>query len=81
MYETLCAREEMAKAEDLGNFFRVPADYRDLNYTKYIQEDGPDIADDEYNSDNTQRLTKQELIDLLLSLDFVKDELASHKLN
>ena len=81
MYETLCAREEMAKAEDLGNFFRVPADYRDLNYTKYIQEDGPDIADDEYNSDNTQRLTKQELIDLLLSLDYVKDELASHKLN
>lgn len=38
MYETLCSTEEMAKAEDLGDFYRVPADFRDLNYTKYVQK-------------------------------------------
>ena len=50
MYETLCSKEEMSKATDMGNFYKVPADYRDLNYTKYIQEDGPLLVDKEYNS-------------------------------
>lgn len=68
----------MAKAEDLGRFYRVPADFRDLNYTKYVQEDGPKLVDDEYNSDNTQRLNVEELKKLLLTLDYVKDELATH---
>jgi UDP-glucose 4-epimerase len=80
LYETLCAREEMAKSEDLGKFFRVPADYRDLNYTKYLKEDGPQIADEEYNSENTERLTKEGLKKLLLSLDYIQEELAAHKI-
>lgn len=78
MYETLCSKEEMSKAEDLGKFYRVPADFRDLNYTKYVQEDGPKLLDIEYNSDNTKRLDIEELKELLLTLDYVKEELASH---
>lgn len=78
MYETLCSKEEISKAEDLGRFYRVPADFRDLNYTKYVQDGGPKLIDTEYNSDNTERLNVKQLKDLLLSLDFVKDELASY---
>ena len=78
MYETLCSKEEMSKAEDLGRFYRVPADFRDLNYTKYVQEDGPKLVDTEYNSENTERLNVEELKKLLLTLDYVQDELASH---
>lgn len=74
-YETLCSKEEMSKAEDLGKFYRVPADFRDLNYTKYIQEDGPKLLDTEYNSDNTKRLSVAELKELLLTLDYVQEEL------
>ncbi|WAC41457.1 polysaccharide biosynthesis protein [Pedobacter sp. SL55] len=77
-YETLCSKEEMSKAEDLGRFYRVPADFRDLNYTKYVQEDGPKLFDSEYNSDNTKRLTTEELKALLLTLDYVREELSSH---
>lgn len=75
MYETLCGKEEMSKAEDLGNFYKVPADMRDLNYTKYVQSEGPKLVDTEYNSDNTTRLEKEELKTLLLSLDYVKRQL------
>jgi len=75
LYETLCSKEEMAKAEDLGSFYRIPADLRDLNYSKYIQEDGPILKDEEYNSHNTERLSVQKLKDLLLTLDEVKKEL------
>jgi len=75
MYESLCGKEEMSKAEDLGKFYRVPADLRDLNYTKYLKEDGPRLQDDEYNSDNTKRLNVEELKDLLLTLDYVRKEL------
>ncbi|MFT5249102.1 MAG: UDP-N-acetylglucosamine 4,6-dehydratase [bacterium] len=75
MYESLCGKEEMSKAEDLGKFYRVPADLRDLNYTKYLKEDGPRLQDDEYNSDNTKRLNVEELKDLLLTLDYVREEL------
>jgi len=78
MYETLCSKEEMSKAEDLGKFYRVPADFRDLNYTKYVQDDGPKLLDTEYNSDNTERLDVEGLKKLLLTLDYVKDELARH---
>jgi UDP-N-acetylglucosamine 4,6-dehydratase len=78
MYETLCSKEEISKAEDLGRFYRVPADFRDLNYTKYVQEDGPTLVDEEYNSDNTERLNVSELKKLLLTLDYVQQELASH---
>jgi UDP-glucose 4-epimerase len=75
MYETLCGKEEMSKAEDLGDFYRIPADMRDLNYTKYVQNDGSDLGDEEYNSDNTKRLNIEELKALLLTLDYVQNEL------
>ncbi|KUF42854.1 UDP-glucose 4-epimerase [Myroides marinus] len=77
MYETLCATEEMAKAEDLGDFYRIPADFRDLNYSKYIKQEAKPFTNDEYNSDNTHRLSVDELKKLLLTLDYVKDELNS----
>ena len=75
MYESLCGKEEMSKAEDLDNFYRVPADLRDLNYTKYLNEDGPRLKNEEYNSDNTKRLNVKELKTLLLTLDYVRNEL------
>lgn len=79
MYETLCGKEEMSKAIDLGNYFKIPADMRDLNYTKYVQSDGPKLIDEEYNSNNTQMLNKQDLKQLLLTLDYVQSELKNHK--
>ena len=75
MYETLCTKEEMSKATDLGDFYRVPADFRDLNYTKYLNRDYPRLKGVEYNSDNTRRLNLDELKQLLLSLDYVQHEL------
>lgn len=78
MYETLCSKEEMAKAEDLGRFYRVPADFRDMNYTRYVQQGGPKLSVEEYNSDNTHRLNVEELKELLLTLDYVKEELESY---
>lgn len=77
MYESLCGKEEMSKADDLGAFYRVPADLRDLNYTKYLKEDGPKLKDVEYNSNNTKMLNVEELKSLLLSLDYVQQELNS----
>jgi UDP-glucose 4-epimerase len=74
-YESLCGKEEMSKSEDLEKFYRVPADLRDLNYTKYLKEDGPILKDKEYNSDNTKRLDINELKELLLTLDYVREEL------
>jgi UDP-glucose 4-epimerase len=76
-YETLCGKEEMAKAESLERYFRIPADFRDLNYTKYLQKDGHGFVSEEYNSDNTKRLNVEELKNLLLTLDYVKNELNS----
>ena len=78
LYETLCSKEEMSKAEDLGKFYRVPADFRDLNYTKYLQEEGPKLLNEEYNSHNTNRLTKEELKKLLLTLQYVQEELKNY---
>jgi UDP-glucose 4-epimerase len=79
LYETLCSKEEMSKAEDLGRFYRVPADFRDLNYTKYLQEEGPKLNNEEYNSHNTNQLTKDELKKLLLTLDYIQKELKNYK--
>jgi UDP-glucose 4-epimerase len=78
MYETLCGKEEMSKAIDLGNFYRIPADYRDLNYTKYVQKDLPRLMNEEYNSDNTERLDVAQLKKLLLTLEYVQNELKSN---
>lgn len=75
MYETLCTKEEMAKAQDMGNFYRIPADLRDLNYSKYVDAFGHRVDFDEYNSDNTRRLSVEEMKNILLSLDYVKNEL------
>lgn len=75
LYETLCSKEEMAKSENLGDYYRIPADFRDLNYTKYVQKDGPPLIDDEYNSHNTERLNVEQLKELLLTLDEVNYEL------
>ena len=79
LFETLCSKEEMAKADDLGGFYRIPADFRDLNYSKYVQENAPALLDEEYNSHNTHRLSVEELKELLLTLDYVQDELKSHQ--
>lgn len=75
MHETLCSREEMSKAEDLGDYYRIPADMRDMNYTKYIQTDGTELKDSEYNSSNTKRLNVEEMKEVLLKLEYVQKEL------
>ena len=77
MYESLCGKEEMSRAEDLGDYFRIPADVRDLNYTNYVQTDGARLSDHEYNSNNTRQLNVEELKQLLLSLEYVQQELGS----
>lgn len=79
MYETLCTSEEMVKAEDMGDFYRVPADFRDLNYDRAIADYGHRVDRVQYNSDNTNRLNVEEMMDLLLSLDYVRDELKRYK--
>ena len=75
MHETLCGREEMSKAEDMGDFYRVPADFRDLNYTKYVGTFGKTFVAEEYNSSNTRRLNVEEMKKLLLTLEYVQNEL------
>ena len=76
--ETLCSKEEMAKATDVGDYYKIPADFRDLNYTKYVQKDGPAFIDEEYNSHNTHRLNIKELKKLLLTISEVKQEIKEY---
>ncbi|MDQ0557370.1 polysaccharide biosynthesis protein [Paraclostridium ghonii] len=81
MHETLLTKEEMSKAIDMGNFYRVPVDKRDLNYDKYFIEGNSELSNiQEYNSSNTHRLNIYEIIEKLLELDYVKKELASWKI-
>jgi UDP-glucose 4-epimerase len=75
MYETLCTSEEMTKAEDLGDFYRVPADLRDLNYSNYVDKFGHRFDVPDYNSDNAKMLNVEELKQLLLTLDYVRGRL------
>ena len=76
MYETLLTKEECAKAEDMGNFYRVPADNRDLNYDKYFKEgDENRITIDEFNSNNTRRLDVVETKAKIADLDYIQKEL------
>ena len=71
LYETLLSREEMAIAEDLGDYFRLPADNRDLNYNKYFTEGKESVATiDDYHSHNTRRLSQIELISLLNKIGY-----------
>ncbi|MDT2712450.1 polysaccharide biosynthesis protein [Enterococcus dongliensis] len=75
-YETLLTKEEFFVSKDMGGFYRVPADKRDLNYDKYFVDGETELSqDEEYNSDNTQRLTVEEIKDRLLELDLVQKEL------
>jgi len=77
LYETLLTREELVRAEDLGGYYRVPADNRDLNYNKYFVEGREELSyQEDYNSHNTKRLNVNEIKELLMSLDFVKDALS-----
>jgi UDP-N-acetylglucosamine 4,6-dehydratase/5-epimerase len=76
LYETLLTREELAKAEDMGDYYRILPDERDLNYGKYFTEGEERISSfQDYNSHNTQRLNVSEVKEKLLSLDFIQQEL------
>ncbi len=79
-HESLINREEKQKAEDLGNFYRIPADARDLNYNKYFIEGDLEIAkQEEYNSFNTERLNVDGVVEKLLRLDYIQKELESQE--
>ena len=74
LFETLCTREEMIKAEDMGNFFRIPADNRGLNYSSYFSEGEEELSNiDDYNSHNTEQKNIEGIKQLLLKLDFVTE--------
>ncbi len=76
LYETLVSREEMSRADDMGRYFRIPPDGRDLNYNKYFVEGEQRISTlDDYTSHNTQRLGVEQVETLLSELDYIKQEL------
>ena len=76
LYESLISREEMAHAQDMGGYYRIPADNRDLNYAQYFSEGEEKISHSEdYTSHNTNRLNVEQVKSLLLKLDFIKEEL------
>lgn len=80
MYETLLTKEECAKAIDLGNFYRVPADNRNLNYDKYFTDGNKKaVTIEEFNSNNTYRLNKEEIKEAMYKLDYIKERLAEDK--
>ena len=75
LYETLVTREEMAKSKDMGNYYRIPADNRDLNYNQYFDEGQEKVSKiDDYHSHNTQLLDVEGMKKLLLKLDIVKED-------
>ena len=76
LYESLVSREEMAKAEDMGQYYRIPADIRDLNYAKFFVEGETTIASfDDYTSHNTTRLDVEGVKQLLRELDYIREQL------
>ncbi|MBU3090138.1 polysaccharide biosynthesis protein [Clostridium gasigenes] len=76
-YETLLTKEEFVKAEDRGNYFRIPSDNRGLNYAKYFTEGNEEITyQEEYNSDNTNRVNVEQVKEMLLKLSYIQEELA-----
>ena len=82
LYETLCTREEMVKAEDMGDFYRIPADNRDLNYSIYFSEGEQNIAKiEDYHSHNTQRLDVDEVKKLISTLAIVRKELFAEEVD
>jgi UDP-N-acetylglucosamine 4,6-dehydratase len=82
LYETLLTREEFTKADDLGEYYRIMPDDRDLNYSQYFSEGDKSIAKmEDYHSHNTYRLNDNELEQLLLKLDFIHEELIGNEKN
>ena len=78
MYETLLTKEEYVKAIDMGSFFRIPIDQRDLNYSNYFADGNVKLAaSDEYNSNNTVRLTVEQVKEKLMALQYINDELGA----
>ena len=77
LYEVLMTKEEHIRAEDMGDYFRIPADDRDLNYSKYLEEGNIITELEEYNSHNTYQLNKDELINMLKNLYEIKEDLES----
>lgn len=76
LYETLVTREEMAKAEDMGDYYRIPCDTRDLNYDKFFVEGNEEMSRiEDYHSHNTHRLDVEGMKQLLLKLDFIREDL------
>ncbi len=76
LYETLVTREEMAKSIDMGNYFRIPCDNRDLNYDNYFSKGDKDMANvEDYHSHNTTRLNVEEMKQLLLKLECIRQDL------
>jgi UDP-N-acetylglucosamine 4,6-dehydratase/5-epimerase len=82
LYETLLTKEEMVKAIDMGEYYRIPADTRDLNYSKFFEE-GEEVVTEagEYHSHNTHRLNEEELTGLLLNLREIQDDLKEFQKN
>lgn len=82
LYETLCTREEMVKAEDMGDFYRIPADNRDLNYSIYFSEGEKNMAEiEDYHSHNTVRLSVEGVKKLISKLALVRKELFNEEVN
>jgi UDP-glucose 4-epimerase len=80
LYESLVTREEMAKAIDMGKYFRIPCDIRDLNYDKYLVEGQKNISEaSDYHSHNTYRVNVKEMEELLLKVDIIRDALGFDK--
>ena len=76
LYETLISREEMSRAVDLGEYYSIPYDNKNLNYSKYFSEGEEAISKyEDYTSHNTKRLNEEETKELLQSLDYIKDNL------
>jgi UDP-N-acetylglucosamine 4,6-dehydratase/5-epimerase len=82
LYETLVNREDMVKAIDVGDYFRIPSDNRDLNYARYFSEGIPDVSDyEEYHSHNTRILNIEEMKNLLLKLSMIRKDVLGEDLN
>ena len=80
LYETLLTREEFVKAQDMGDFYRIPADTRDLNYDKFSEKGDAKLASlEEYNTNNTRQLNVEQVKQKLLSLSYVREQLANWK--
>jgi UDP-glucose 4-epimerase len=76
LYESLLGREEMVRSEDMGRFYRIPCDDRDLNYSKFFTDGEATISSaEDYTSHNTERLTVEQVVEVLLGLDYIQAEL------